>query len=312
VNTAALSPGHRIKANVKGQVFCATLVERQDDGRWLVADTEPRSTYLHLRANQIVERVCACRCAASLAGMRADARYGSEACEKRHKRRASTDKAPTTMHPLAEARARQESSDLKSKLSQIIYEGIIDRLKRGPVHADDLEPLFPPEVRSTCRRLVGAQFGSLASRGYIVERERRKSKVKSRKGAKSGVFIFTAKGRAKLVGADAGVLGGTAGVDSGEKAHTNSGNGEGQAGLEIAGSLDRPGADLAQPNALPGAPSSSAVPDESGAGGRGQAAIPYPQSVDSTPGVASSELTLVPDEVGPEPPRSAFTRPEAA
>jgi hypothetical protein len=110
-----------------------------------------------------------------------------------------------TIHPLVEARADQEATDLKSKLSQIIYQGIVDRLKYGLVHADDLESLFPPEVRDVCRRLVGAQFGSLASRRYIVERERRKSSVPSRKGAKSGVFEFTKLGREKL----------TAGVSAG-------------------------------------------------------------------------------------------------
>ncbi|HEX5591980.1 MAG TPA: hypothetical protein VFX35_01385 [Solirubrobacterales bacterium] len=123
------------------------------------------------------------------------------------------------VHPLAEARAQQEQADLKSKLSQIIYQGIVDRLKFGTVHADDLEPLFPDELRTTCRRLVGAQFGSLASRGYIVERERRKSKVPSRKGAKSGVFECTKKGRETLVGNSAGEIvsspGGTCAV-SGE------------------------------------------------------------------------------------------------
>jgi hypothetical protein len=127
------------------------------------------------------------------------------------------------IHPLREAREEQEATDLKSKLSQIIYQGIVDRLKQGPVHADDLEPLFAEEVRDVCRRLVGAQFGSLASRGYIVEHERRKSKVPTRKGAKSGVFIFTAKGRAKLVGRSAGEVrnsspapGENVGLDAGE------------------------------------------------------------------------------------------------
>lgn len=103
-------------------------------------------------------------------------------------------------HPLREAREAQEATDLKSKLSQIVYEGIVDLLKAGPVHADDLEHLFADDVRDICRRLVGAQFGSLASRGYIVEKERRKSKVPTRKGAKSGVYVFTPEGRAKLVG----------------------------------------------------------------------------------------------------------------
>lgn len=104
------------------------------------------------------------------------------------------------VHPLAEARAAQESSKLKSDLSELVYQGIISRLERGPVHADDLEPIFPPEHRGLCRRLTGAQFGSLASRHYIVERERRKSAVPSRKGAKSGVFEFTRLGREKLAG----------------------------------------------------------------------------------------------------------------
>lgn len=103
-------------------------------------------------------------------------------------------------HPLREVREGQEATDLKSKLSQIIYNGIIERLKLGSVHADDLEPLFPEAVRDVCRKLVGAQFGSLASRGYITETERRKSKVKSRKGAKSGVYTFTPKGRETLAG----------------------------------------------------------------------------------------------------------------
>jgi HNH endonuclease len=109
-----------------------------------------------------------------------------------------------TVHPLAAARGQQESSDLNSKLSQIIYQGIVDRLKLGPVHADDLEHLFPEDLRSTCRRLVPGQLGSLASRGYIKEIKRLKSKVPSRKGAKSGLYVFTSKGREKLarVGAD--------------------------------------------------------------------------------------------------------------
>lgn len=106
-------------------------------------------------------------------------------------------------HRLADARGQQESSDLKSKLSQIIYSAIVDRLKYAPVHADDLESAFPEQYRDICRKLVGAQFGSLASRHYIEEVERRKSSVPSRKGAKSGVFAFTAKGRHTLVGTSA-------------------------------------------------------------------------------------------------------------
>ena len=57
MNTRALHAGDRIKANVKGRVFEDTLITRLQDGRWLVGDTKPRSTYLHLSSRQIVERL---------------------------------------------------------------------------------------------------------------------------------------------------------------------------------------------------------------------------------------------------------------
>lgn len=144
-------------------------------------------------------RRCACGCGASLDGLRADATYASEACSKRARRAASPDKGRTE-HPLVEAREAQEATKLKDHYSQVIYQGIVERLERGPVHADDLEDLFPDSDRTICRKLVGAQFGSLASRHYIHEVERRKSSVPSRKGAKSGVFEFTRLGREKLAG----------------------------------------------------------------------------------------------------------------
>jgi len=104
-------------------------------------------------------------------------------------------------HPLAEARAEQEASEPNDRLSQVVYNAIVDRLKRGgPVHADDLEPYFPAEHVERCRMLTGAQFGSLASRRYITEVGRRKSSVPARKGAKSTEWQFTLKGRQKLVG----------------------------------------------------------------------------------------------------------------
>jgi hypothetical protein len=109
-------------------------------------------------------------------------------------------------HPLAGARAEQEASDLNSQLGQIVYQGIINQLeRRGQVHADDLEPYFPSKHRERCRKLIGAQFGSLVSRRYIYEIERRKSEVASRRGAKSGVFGFTRLGRMTLAGVGAGV-----------------------------------------------------------------------------------------------------------
>lgn len=214
-------------------------------------------------------------------------------------------------HPLREAREEQEATDLKSKLSQIIYEGIVDRLKYGPVHADDLEPLFAPEVRDICRRLVGAQFGSLAARGYIVEKERRKSSVPTRKGAKSGVFVFTRKGREKLAGA--GVETPVLNAGSGQKPNHGTINPEGTAASHsVGGTLDRPrGVEIATARDTgAGDQPISSVEGESGAGGRGQAEVQH-QPADATPGVAPSEPTaLFSEDVGRERPRSAFTDDE--
>jgi hypothetical protein len=110
-----------------------------------------------------------------------------------------------TVHPLAEARAEQEASDLNSQLGQVVYNAIIDRLKvAGRVHADDLEPYFPPEHRLRCRKLIGGQFGSLSGRKYIEPVEYLKSSVPARKGGKSWAYRFTALGKATLVGTDTG------------------------------------------------------------------------------------------------------------
>lgn len=156
----------------------------------------------------------------------------------------STPLQSVATHPLAEARAEQEASELKSHWSQVIYQGIVSRLEHGPVHADDLEALFPAndEERAMCRKLVGAQFGSLASRHYIKEVDRRKSSVPSRKGAKSGVFEFTRKGRGKLAGHRAGCRGesslvrsrtahATSSSVSGDSSHTPAGAARSSAGV---------------------------------------------------------------------------------
>ncbi len=109
-------------------------------------------------------------------------------------------------HPLAEARAEQESSDLNQRLGQLVYQAIIDRIERhGEVHADDLEPYFPAEHADRCRKLVPGQLGSLRGRKFIQPTtEYRKSKVPARKCAKSWVYVFTRLGREQLVGIAAG------------------------------------------------------------------------------------------------------------
>jgi hypothetical protein len=134
--------------------------------------------------------------------MRADARFHSEACEKRHKRRASTDKAPT--HSLQEVREQQATKKHNRDLGGLIRQAIIDRIKTtGECFADDLTDLYPEGEVKECRRLATAQFGSMVATGLIREKERRKSTFGSRKGAKAGVYVFTEKGRqelSKLVG----------------------------------------------------------------------------------------------------------------
>jgi len=222
------------------------------------------------------------QCGRAIEPKRPHARFCSDRCRAIDWRESNGEDAGERVqeHPLREVREEQEATDLKSKLSQIIYQGIVDRLKYGSVHADDLEPLFPNEVRDICRKLVGAQFGSLASRGYIVESERRKSKVRSRKGAKSGVFIFTTKGREKL-------------------AQSPATNREGSA-AEIAGTLDRPEADSLRRSTSSGARQECvAGSEEASEAGRGHSA---------SASDASSELLELPIE--PERPRSAWTDPE--
>lgn len=233
------------------------------------------------------DAICACGCGASLAGLRSDAVYRSEACAKRLQRNGRPDIDPT-QHPLRDARAAQEATDLKSKLSELIYQAIISKLEKGPVHADDLEDLFPEEHRGLCRRLTGAQFGSLASRHYIFEKERRKSSVPSRKGAKSGVFEFTRKGREKLTGVDSDHREGS---DAGAKQQ----------------SLDRPGGfSLALP-APNGARDESAV--HSGEASRSPAGSTHGASSAPAgePRPTSEAVPLFEEE---QRPKSAVTDPE--
>lgn len=146
-------------------------------------------------------------CGERLTGKRAHARYCDSTCRAdasrlRAELSASGGKAlrsaASEPHPLAEARAAQEADDLKSRLAALIYQGIIDRLTVAPIHADDLEPLYPVEHRDLCRKLAPAQFGSLASRRYIQKVGERKSRFKSRNAAKSGIYEFTRIGREKL------------------------------------------------------------------------------------------------------------------
>lgn len=145
-------------------------------------------------------RTCRCGCGASLAGLRSDAVWASEACKKRAERAASRDKAGT-VHPLQTVRDQQAVKKHNRDLGGLIRQAIIDQIKTtGECFADDLVELYPEGEVKECRRLATAQFGSLVARGLIHEKERRKSTFASRKGSKSGVYSFTQLGRKTLVG----------------------------------------------------------------------------------------------------------------
>ena len=208
-----------------------------------------------------VDRICACGCGASLDGLRADARYASEACKKRAQRAAIRDKAGTGPHPLQEVRDQAALDKHTRDLNGLIRQAIIDTIKtRGECHADDLVDLYPAGEVDRCRELATRQFASLRSgkNPLIAERERRPSMIKARKRGKSGVYIFTPAGRIHygIVGLDAGGDGlpRATGVQSGEN---HSEDTEGNRSISPVGSLDRPDGSLELPS--DGAVSSAAT-----------------------------------------------------
>lgn len=120
----------------------------------------------------------------------------------------------------------------------------------------------PTTLRTTSRR-IGGQFGSLAGRRYIAEVERRKSSVPTRKGAKSGVYVFTTKGRAQLVGHRT-VDGGNGGPVSGEPAQSNAGVPEprGPGGMNVPSCTGTEQSESASGVSSPQAPDASPEPIE--------------------------------------------------
>ena len=165
-------------------------------------------------------------------------------------------------HPLADARAQQEESETNRQFGLLIRQAIVDRLKTtGTCHADDLEPLYPANEleRKRCRRLAGAQFGSLASSKLIREKERRKSSVPARKGAKSGVYEFTKAGWDRW--GTAGVSSGRTGAEPAATAHSGEESSAGDPGTIGPGGALRTSAPSpcasAAPARLPGLEESS-------------------------------------------------------
>lgn len=169
----------------------------------------------------LAERFCGCGCGASLAGMRSDAVYHSEACKKRAERARSRDKAGTE-HPLDEVRALHEES--KGRWTVVVREHLNRTLlDTGHVSAEDFDRLGIPAEHSN---LANAQMGSYVARGFMEPVSWKRSTKPSRKSGKFWIYRITDLGREKLAGLSAGPTSGPpVSAQSGEK-----GSGDGVVG----------------------------------------------------------------------------------
>lgn len=232
-------------------------------------------------------RICGCGCGASLAGMRADAAYHSEACKKRAERARSRDRAGTE-RPLSDVNAH---SKLNERFRPLVRQAIIDRLRTGTeCHADDLIDLYPEGHVSRCKNLATALLGSMARQELIRKTEWRKSSEPGRNGGGSWVWVFTKAGWDKygIAGLGAGPsLGGSASVESGESR------------VEVPHDRGCPGCSTKQDPLSPVAPLPATPPK------------PNPSSSD-TSSSEGNEVRLFDLDQARERPPSALTDPRAA
>jgi hypothetical protein len=135
---------------------------------------------------------CRCGCGASLAGLRSDAVYASEACSKRARRAASPDKART----LEDVRGRGEESKEKSRYTLIAREHITHTLlATGYFSAEDFDSLgIPPAHVNVCTSWIG----HFSKRKVMEPISWRYSSKPSRKGGKVWTYKITQKGREVL------------------------------------------------------------------------------------------------------------------
>jgi hypothetical protein len=154
--------------------------------------------------------VCACGCGTDLSDMRANALYHSRAHAMALSRAGGASPRAAKAHivrtaPVADVRAEQEAAE--AHWSMTVRECIIDVLRgTGYYHADDLIEQVPDEYR----RLISTQTAKLANQKWMVKVGERKSVVKARNAAKSGIYKLTPLGREKLAGVGAGNREGTA------------------------------------------------------------------------------------------------------
>lgn len=147
------------------------------------------------------QHACA-QCDRPFFARRPDAETCSEECKyQRWIERQLPAPQPVGSHPLQAVREERAAQKHNRDLGGLIRQAIVDRLKTiGECSPEDLIPLYPQGEIDLCRRLATAQFGSLASsrdgkEPLIREKERRKSTIPARKGAKVTVWEFTVAGR---------------------------------------------------------------------------------------------------------------------
>lgn len=209
--------------------------------------------------------------------------------------------------PIAEIRAEQEAA--KSHWSMVVREGIIEALRSGRFHADDLEPLGIPDEH---RNIIGSQTAKLVNQKWMAECGRRKSTIPSRNGAKSNVYRLTEHGRRCIAGGGADTARRSSrdrgagnespvSVSSGESGPVQSGSGEGVPTPRGPG-----GANIGVPCCTSTAPPDSSTGDLDQARGRSAEGEPVEE-------VSGAAQLFDLDDARPEPSSSsAFTNPEAA
>lgn len=131
-------------------------------------------------------------------GMRADAKACGSSCRAaitRYRQGKATegDYALRSDQAPALPPNNRERERWATAIRTVAVEVLIDK---GELHADDIrERLDVPEHFAN---LIGREFGGMVQRRSIHEVGRRRSKARSRHGAKSGVYEPTEEGRKKL------------------------------------------------------------------------------------------------------------------
>lgn len=165
--------------------------------------------------------ICGCGCGASLAGLRVDALWASEACKKSGQQRESRDKAGTIGRAgirLGDVRSVEEATALQETYKEQWVRRVLERIQcaldtRGEYHADDTADLLLPAAHVN---LIGTQVMSLLNRSIITKAGERRNKARASNARKSGIYKYTANGPAMLADLIAGLSAGGSPIGDGD------------------------------------------------------------------------------------------------